>query len=155
MKLKIFLFILALFIFLHNKILAQPQLWEIYSTSNQPYINVIVDKYESDSIYLKSMNQLYILNQDSIKYILTRRESNFGFGFLFGALIGGIYGGASSKGSDGFFSEIGSGFSTVFGVLIGGTLGGVIGLASGADEKYDIEKLNSEDKRKLLTRLFQ
>ena len=69
------------------------------------------------------MNQLYILNQDSIKFILKRRESNFGFGFLFGALIGGIYGGASSKGSDGFFSEIGSGLSIVFGVLIGGTLG--------------------------------
>ena len=140
--------------FLQSEMFAQPKLWEIYTTSNQSYVNVAVDKYESDSLYLKSMNQLHILHQDSIKYLLNRRESNFGAGFLFGAIIGGIYGGVSSAGSGKLFSEMGHGFSIVFGVLIGGTIGGVIGLASGTDEKYDIEKLDSEGKRKLLNRLF-
>jgi len=154
MKLNIVKFFIISINFLPNLIFAQPQLWEIYSTSNQPFVNVTVDKYESDSLYIKSMNQLFTLHQDSIKYLLKRKESNFGLGFLFGAIAGGIFGAASSSGSDGFFSEIGKGFSIVFGALIGGTLGGVIGLAAGADEKYQIEKLESEDKRKLLNRLF-
>ena len=100
------------------------------------------------------MIQLFIMNIDSVKYLIKRKDSNFGLGFLFGAIIGGIYGGTSSVGSDEFFSEIGGGFSIVFGALIGGTLGGVLGLASGADEKYEIYKLDSENKKKLLNRLF-
>jgi hypothetical protein len=154
MKLNIVLFILISLNFLQSEIFAQPQLWDIYSTSNQPYINVTVEKYESDSLYIKSMNLSYILYQDSIKFLIKRNESNFGLGFLFGSIIGGIYGGVSSESSNEFFSEIGNGFSIIFGALIGGTLGGVIGLASGADEKYDIEKLDSGGKRKLLNELF-
>jgi hypothetical protein len=88
------------------------------------------------------------------KYLLKRRESNFGSGFLLGAITGGVLGAASSSGSDGFFSGIGGGLSIALGALVGGVLGGVVGLASGADEKYHIEKLNTEDKRKLLNRLF-
>jgi hypothetical protein len=149
------MFFLFSIILLYNNIFAQPQLWEIYSTSNQPFVNVTVDKYESDSLYIKSMNLVFILHQDSIKYLLKSKESNFGLGFLFGAITGGIFGAASTSGSDGFLSGIGNGLSIVFGALVGGTLGGVIGLAGGADEKYQIEKLNPEDKRKLLNRLFQ
>ena len=154
MKLNIILLILISLNFLHSEIFAQPQLWDIYSISNQPYINVTIEKYESDSLYIKSMNLSYILHQDSIKYLIEKKESNFGLGFLFGALIGGIYGGVSSVSSNEFFSEIGHGFSIVFGALIGGTLGGVIGLVSGTNEKYDLEKLDSEGKRELLNRLF-
>ncbi|MCF8354464.1 MAG: hypothetical protein K9H48_08425 [Melioribacteraceae bacterium] len=133
---------------------AQPQLWEIYSNSNQSFINVTVDKYESDSLYIKSTGQIFILHQDSIKYLLKRRESNFGLGFLFGAIAGGVLGAASSSGSDGFFSGIGGGLSIALGALVGGVLGGVVGLASGADEKYKLEKLNTEDERLLLKKLF-
>lgn len=142
------------FFLLQKKATAQPQLWEIYSTSDQPFINVTVDKYETDSLYVKFMDQLLILHQDSIKYLLKRKESSFGAGFLFGAIIGGIFGVANSSGSEGFFSEIGKGLSIVFGALIGGALGGVISLATGTNEKYQIEKLNIEDKRKLLNKLF-
>jgi len=161
MKLNIIFFFLApiIFYFLQNEIFAQPQLWEIYTTSNQPFVNVTIEKYESDSLYIKSMNQLFILHQDSIKYLLKRNESNFGFGFIIGAVLGGIFGNAISQdGEKGFydlgFSAIGRALSTAFGILIGATLGGLAGLASGADNKYQIQKLNVEDKKKLLNKLF-
>lgn len=144
---------------LQNKIFAQPQLWEIYSISNQPYINVTINKYESDSLYIKSMYQSLVLHQDSIKYLLRKRESNFASGFLFGAIAGGVFGAATSSESDGFydigFSSIGKWLSIVLGAIIGGTFGGVVGLASGADEKYQIEKYTTDDKRKILRRLFR
>lgn len=151
--------VLINFCLLQEKVSAQPQLWEIYSTSDQPFINVTIDKYESDTLYIKSMDQLFILHQDSIKYFLKKKDSNFGLGFLFGTIAGGILGGAvSSSESDGFydigFSGIGKGLSIVFGALIGGVLGGVVGYATGTYEKYQIDKLNSEGKRKLLNRLF-
>lgn len=154
MKFNIVLFSLFLIIILHNKVFAQPQLWEIYSTSNQPFVNVIVEKYESDSLYIKSMNQLFSLHQDSIQYIIKKRDSNFGMGFLFGSIAGGIFGATTSSDSDGFFSGIGRGLSIVLGAVIGGVVGGVVGLVSGADDKYQLSKLKSEDKRKLLNRLF-
>ncbi len=154
----IFSFISIYFGFLQTKIFAQPPLWEIYSTSNQPFVNVTVDKYEADSLYIKSNESLFILHQDSIKYLIKKKESNFGLGFLFGAITGGLIGAASSSKSEGFydigFSAMGKGLSIVFGAIIGGVLGGVVGLAAGRDEKYQIEKLNTEDKRKLLNKLF-
>jgi len=150
----IFLFALISFYFLQNKAYAQPQLWEIYSISNQPFVNVTVDKYESDSLYLKYMDQMIVLHQDSIKYLLHRNESNFGLGFLIGAVLGGILGNSASQRSDDLFSGSGRSSSTLFGILIGGAIGGSAGLASGADNKYQVEKLNSEDKRKLLNRIF-
>jgi hypothetical protein len=157
MKFNIIIFIALVtinFCLFTRVVSAQPQLWEIYSTSNQPFINVTVDKYESDSLYIKSTGQIFILHQDSIKYLLKRRESNFGLGFLFGAITGGVLGATSSSGSDGFFSGIGEGLSIALGALVGGVLGGVVGLASGADKKYQLEKLNTEHKRKLLNWLF-
>jgi len=155
MKNNIIFFLISIsFCFLQNKTFAQPQLWEIYSTSNQPFVNVTVDKYESDSLYLKYMDQMIVLHQDSIKYLLHRNESNFGLGFLIGAVLGGILGNSASQRSDDLFSGSGRSSSTLFGILIGGAIGGSAGLASGADNKYQVEKLNSEDKRKLLNRLF-
>lgn len=139
---------------LQNKISAQPQLWDLYTNSNQPFVNITVDKYESDSLYINSTDQLFILHQDSIKYLLKKKESNFGLGFLFGAVAGGILGAASSSSSGKFLSELGNGLSIVFGALIGGAIGGVAGLAAGADEKYELEKLNTEVKRELLKKLF-
>ncbi len=154
MNYKIVLFFFFIIILSHNKIFAQPQLWEIYSTSNQPFVNVIVEKYESDSLYLKSMNQLFILHQDSIEYLIRIRDSNFGLGFLIGALTGGLLGSVSSSDSEGFLSPIGKGLTIVLGIVIGGAIGGVVGLAAGADEKYQLSKLKSEDKTKLLNRIF-
>jgi hypothetical protein len=105
------------------------------------------------------MNQLFVLHQDSIKYLLRKKESNFGLGFLFGAIAGGVFGAATSSDSNGSFdfgfSAAGKGLSIVFGALIGGILGGVVGLAAGADEKYQLEKYDTEYKRKILSRLFQ
>jgi len=68
MKLNIIYFSLASidFFFIQNEIFAQHQIWEIYTTSNQPFVNVFIDKYESDSLFIKSMNQLFILHQDSV-----------------------------------------------------------------------------------------
>jgi hypothetical protein len=157
-NIQVFLFVSISIVCLQNKTFAQPQLWEIYSTSDQPFINVTVDKYESDSLHIKSADQLYKLHQDSIKYLVKRKESNFGLGFLFGAVAGGILGAAISSDSDGSydigFSSTGKGISIVFGALIGGVLGGVVGSAAGADEKYQIENLDTERKRKLLNKLF-
>jgi len=159
MKFNIFVFVLTSINFLQNKFLAQPQLWEIYSTSDQAYINVTIDKYESDSLYIKSMDHLFVLHQDSIKYLIRKKESNFGPGFLIGAIGGGIFGAVISSSSNEFydlaFSDSGESLSIVSGAIIGGVLGGVVGLASGTDEKYQIEKYSTEFKRKILNRLFK
>jgi len=154
MKCNIILYILFLTLLLQSKVFAQPQLWEIYSTSNQPYVNVIVEKYTTDSLYIKSMNQLFVFHQDSIEYLIKKRDSNFGLGFIFGAAAGGIFGATTSSGSEGLIAGIGKGLSIALGAVIGGVVGGVLGLISGADEKYEINKLKPEDKRKLLAGLF-
>ena len=159
MKFNIIVFILISINFLQNEIFAQTQLWEIYSTSDQPYINVTIFKYVPDFIYIKSMNQVFVLHQDSIKYLLRKKESNFGLGFLIGAIAGGIFGAATSSSSDEpydmGFSESGESLSIVSGSIIGGLLGGVVGLASGADEKYYLEYLVTDYKRALLSKLFK
>jgi hypothetical protein len=159
MKFNIIVLFIVLINFLQNEIFAQPQLWEIYSISDQPYINVTIDKYESDSLYIKSTDHLFVLHQDSIKYLLREKESNFGLGFLIGAVGGGIFGAAISSSSNEFydmgFSDTGKSLSIVSGAIIGGVLGGIVGLASGADEKYQLEKLTTEHKRALLSRLFK
>jgi hypothetical protein len=159
MKFNIIVFVLISINLLQNEILAQTQQWEIYSTSDQSYINVTIFKYVPDSMYIKSMNQVFVLHQDSIKYLLRKKESNFGLGFLIGAIAGGIFGAANSSSSDELydmgFSDYGESLSIVSGALIGGILGGVVGLASGADEKYYLENLSTEHKSILLSKLFK
>ncbi|MGE5859083.1 MAG: hypothetical protein ACM34J_00920, partial [Ignavibacteria bacterium] len=112
---------------MQNEIFAQLQLWEIYTTSNQPFVNVFIDKYESDSLFIKSMNQLFILHQDSVKYALKRNEPNFGIGFIIGAVLGGIFGNAiyqdGEESYDLGFSAIGRLSSTILGIVAGGALG--------------------------------
>jgi hypothetical protein len=146
------------FFFMQNEIFAQPQLWEIYTNSNQPFVNVFIDKYESDSLYIKSMDQMFIFHHDSIKYLLRKNESNFGLGFIIGAVLGGIFGNALSKDGDGSydlgFSAIGRLSFTILGIVVGGTLGGLAGLSAGTDNKYRIDKLSTENKRDLLNKLF-
>ena len=151
----LFLFLLN-FYFSQNKTFAQPKLWEIYTTSDHPYVNVTVDKYESDSLYLKYMNQLIILHQDSIKYIIHRNKSNFVAGFIIGAVAGGVIVNATYKEEKtGFISlDLGRFPSTVVGIVLGGTLGGLVGAASGADNKYRIDKLDPVTKKQLLDRLL-
>jgi hypothetical protein len=104
------------------------------------------------------MNQLFILHQDSVKYVLKRNEPNFGIGFIIGAVLGGIFGNAISQdGEESYdlgFSAIGRLSFTILGIVVGGTLGGLAGLSAGTDNKYQIEKLNTEDKRDLLNKLF-
>lgn len=154
MKINFIVSFLFTIIFFQNEIFSQNQLWEIYTISNQPFVNITVDKYESDSLYVKSMGQLFILHQDSIKYLLKRRESYFGLGFLFGSIAGGLLGAASSSGSDGFFSDLGKSLSIISGAIIGGIIGGIGGLAAGADEKYRLDRLTTEKKRELLNNLI-
>ena len=132
---------------------AQPQLWEVYSTSHQPFVNVIIEKFESDSLYMKSMNQVLALHQGSIKYLVRTNKSKFGLGFLVGAVVGGVFMNGMSHG-DGLFANMARGSSIAVGVAIGGVLGGAVGVGAGADTRYQIDKLNAEDKRKLLGRLF-
>lgn len=132
---------------------AQPQLWEVYSISDQPFVNVTIDRFDADSLYMKSMTQVLALHQDSIKYVVRRNESKFGLGFLFGAVVGGIMMGRTSDGH-GLFPDMAHGTSIALGVAIGGALGGAVGLGAGTDTKYQIQKLDSEEKRKVLSRLF-
>lgn len=155
MKINIIFFLLASlnFYFLQNKTFAQPQLWEIYTTSNQPFVNVIVDKYESDSLYLKFMDQLIVIHQDSIKCLIEKKESHLGIGILIGAVAGGLLVGTSFK-SDGLFSEVGQASSITLGIVLGGVLGGVAGSAAGADRNYYFEKFDSERKGIILNDLF-
>jgi hypothetical protein len=133
---------------------AQPKLWEVYSTSDQPFVNVTIDRYQSDTLYIKSMNQLIALHQDSIKYLLHRNSSQAGLGVLIGAVVGGVTVNAISHGSSGPFSEIGRFPSLTLGALVGGAIGGAIGSAQGSETKYRIDKLDPEGKRKLLNKLF-
>ncbi|MCI0706937.1 MAG: hypothetical protein L0Y80_05550 [Ignavibacteriae bacterium] len=60
----------------------------------------------------------------------------------------------SSDGSFAFWGEMGKALSSALGVLFGGFLGGTIGAAQGIDTKYQMDELDSEGKRKLLSRLF-
>lgn len=133
---------------------AQPKLWDIYTTSNQPFVNVVVDSYRSDSLYLKSMNQSIVLHRDSIRYIVRRNASQTGLGILAGAVAGGVLVGSISGESDGYFEDYARIMSVTLGIVTGGIVGGVIGAAMGADTRYDFDKVNSEKRRRLLTRLF-
>src|SRR5437867_4091512 len=145
--------ILVVFSLGNKAAVAQPQLWDVYSISDQPFANVTIDGYRSDSLYAKSMNQLIAFHQDSIRYLVKRNSSKFALGLLVGAVVGGIIAGASSTGSDAF-SDLGRASSVTLGIVVGGVLGGAIGSAAGADTRYRIEKLDADQKRRLLSRLF-
>ncbi|MDL1893450.1 hypothetical protein FBQ87_11270 [Sphingobacteriales bacterium CHB3] len=148
----IFLFVVAVTFISCHRVFAQPQLWEVYSTSSQPFVNVTIERFEADSLHMRFMNQQFALHQDSIAYLLRRNKSKFGLGFLVGAVVGGVAMNQMSQG-DGMFSGMARASSIALGVVIGGGLGGAVGLGAGADTKYQIHKLNSENKRKLLSRL--
>ncbi len=154
MKFIFTVFFLFLIILLQNETLAQEQIWEVYPTSNESLINVTVNKYESDSLYIKSLNQLIILHQDSIKYLIKRRDSQFWVGFLFGAIIGGIVGAAATPEPDTNSSGTGKGLNIFFGAALGGLIGGFFGSSVGSDEKYQLEKLQPDHKRAILNSLF-
>jgi len=151
---KLQLNIIIFIVIISSTIYSQPELWEVYTISNQPYINVIIDKFEYDSLYLKTENRIIALHQDSIKYILKRNESHAGLGIILGALAGGLVANKIKSDSDGWFSDIGDFSSTIWGILIGGLVGGLIGTASGADTRYDIENMDYKTKHNLLLRLF-
>ena len=89
MKSRVVLLLVVVFI-LCQRTAAQPQLWEIYSISNQPFVNVTIDRFESDSVYMKSMTQVLALHQDSIKYVVRKNKSKDGLGLLVGAVMGGV-----------------------------------------------------------------
>ena len=97
---------------------------------------------------------LIVLHQDSLRYVIRKNSSKFGIGFILGAIAGGIFGSATSQGSHDPFSEVGRSISVTLGIVVGGAIGGAIGSAQGADTRYQIDKLDSEQKRKLLSRLF-
>lgn len=142
-----------LVLILTSAICSQPKLWELYTLTNQPYVNVVIKKYENDSLYLKSENRILVLHQDSIKYLLKRNESHAGLGIIFGAIAGGLVANKVNGDSKGWFSEIGDFTSTILGILVGGVIGGLFGSAIGADTKYDLEKMDYKTKQRLLTRL--
>jgi hypothetical protein len=155
MKSQTIFFFLVVCFLARMTVVAQPRLWEIYSTSNQPFVNVIIDKYQSDSLYVKFMDQSIVLHQDSIRYILRRNSSKAGIGFLVGAVAGGLFAAEASRGSShDLFSQLGRGETVTAGIVFGGILGGIIGAGAGTDTRYQIDKLNSEEKRKLLVKLF-
>ncbi len=154
MKYGLVLFLISISIFFQQRIFAQPQLWDIYSVSNQPFVNITVDKYESDSLYLKFMDRAIVLHQDSVKYLVKRNTSKFGIGFLIGAVVGGVFFNTTLQGSNDPLSQFGRLSLTGLGIVVGGTIGGLLGSAQGTDTKYQIEKMNTEEKRKLLSGLF-
>ncbi|MBI3195785.1 MAG: hypothetical protein HYZ34_15160 [Ignavibacteriae bacterium] len=151
---KYLFYIIAILFVVASTSIAQPELWEVYTNSNQPFINVVIDKYESDSVYMKSMNFEIVLHQDSIQYLIMRRESHFGLGFVGGAVVGGILMNVISEKSDNPLANLFRSDETVIGMLGGGMLGGIIGAAGGQDKKFEFRKLDTEEKRELLKRLF-
>jgi hypothetical protein len=100
------------------------------------------------------MNQVIVLHQDSIRYLVQRNSSKFAVGFIFGAFAGAVLASESVKGSDGAFSGLGRLTMVPLGIVLGGAIGGSIGSAAGADKRYQIDKLDIDQKRKLLTNLF-
>lgn len=71
----------------HQGASAQPQLWDVYSVSKQPFVNVTIDRFESDSLFMKAMNRVFVLHQDSVEYLLRKDKSQFALGFLIGAVV--------------------------------------------------------------------
>ena len=147
------LFLILLTLFLANEGVAQPKLWEVYSVSNQPFVNVVIDRYESDSIYIKSMNQVIVLHQDSIRYLVYRHHPNMAIGFVFGAAAGGFFMSEMSRGSSGLFADVGRTSNILVGVALGGLIGGAVG-AAGNTTRYEIYKMDPAAKKKLLATLF-
>lgn len=149
------IFVLILTWFLQSEGTAQLQLWDVFSASNQPFTNIVVDRYESDSLYIKSMGHVIVLHQDSIKFLLRKNKSRLAVGVLVGSLAGGLFANRMVCVDDeNPFSGIGSLSFTTLGIVVGGLLGGTVGAGAGADTKFQIAQLNSEGKRKLLSRLF-
>ncbi|TAK54362.1 MAG: hypothetical protein EPO24_13230 [Bacteroidetes bacterium] len=148
------IFLLLAACFLESSAVAQPKLWEIYSTSNQPYVNVTVDRYQSDSLYMKFMNQTIVIHQDSIRYIVRKKSSKVGIGLLLGAVGGGLFGGLISGSSpDNRFSDFNDFTMITAGIAVGGVIGGAMG-AAGTDTRYQIDTLDPEKKKELLVKLF-
>lgn len=150
LQFKTIIFILSL----SSAIYSQPELWEVYTLTNQPFVNVVIDKYRNDSLYLKSSDRIIVLHQDSIKCLVKRNESHIGLGIILGSITGGLLANKVNGDSEGWFSDINDYGSTILGILIGGLVGALSGSAAGTDTMFDIEKMDYEKKQILLSKLF-
>ncbi len=149
---KLLLFTVLFFIVAHSGLLGQKyKMWQIITNSGVVYPYVTIQNQTADSLYVNGCNVTSAIHIDAIKSIRHERESRIGMGFLIGAAGGGAIG-LSTK-SSGYFSEERDFLSTILYTVIGGFLGSIIGGISGADEFYDMERINHQQKLVLLAKI--
>ena len=51
-----------------------PALWEVYTTSNGPFAYVTLERYEHESLYMRSGVDIVALHQDSVRYLRHSEE---------------------------------------------------------------------------------
>ncbi len=154
----IFLFTIFCLFSLH----AQPQRWRIFTTSGQPYPEVILYRLADDTLLVKTLGNVYPLPVDSIQSLTRERESFSGFGLILGMLAGGVVGNqvaenaATDKGMlNGLSKAMGSIFNTGTGIILGGILGYAVGSSTGSDEVVNLSNEDLIEKKKILMELIR
>ncbi len=111
---------------------AQPTLWNIQTTDNQPYTNVMLDRFSGDTLYVNGMGQTFPIPLKSIylMHLHKKPQSYIGPGINIGMIGGwgaGYYYGYSMEQNP----ELRRASGTVLG-FIGFTVGGFIGAIIGS-----------------------
>lgn len=159
---KKIIFPVLLLLSISANLFGQIQIWEILSTSNQPYKNVVLDKISNDTLFVNAFGNTYPLDVDSIKYLKRERDTKSypRIGVLLGMIGGGIIGNHVSRNSandKGLFSEKRNNLDIFFGTGLGMILGGIFIGAAGsgidADEYYNFERMNHNQKIKVLEKI--
>jgi hypothetical protein len=153
---KIYFLFLIWFLFTKN-VGAQTPLWDIFTISNQPYSNVVLDTLKQDTLQVKVLGRIYKIPVDSIATLKSERDSQAGIGVVFGVLSGAIIGfnlggKSASNGTpaDGLGEIIGSMFGLFMGSLLGGIVGGGVGSKIGGDKFYNFRKRSYSKKLEIL-----
>ncbi len=162
MRTHTLLFLLS-FLFISSSLLyGQKQIWDIYTVDDQPYARVVLDKVQSDTLFVKSTGNEYKIEINAIKTLTRKRKSKAVIGTLAGMAIGGValnlYAKKKAENQNKFpvdLSDLSTSISTGLGIFGGGIVGYLVGTGFGADEKYNFSKLTADKRKSLLKHLLE
>jgi len=145
-----------------NTLHSQAHTWYIFTLSDQPYSNVVLDTLKNDTLQVKVFGKFYKIPVDSIATFRRERESYTGAGVTLGVLSGLIIGGVagSNAGHDkspfeGIGNALGSIAGSILGALVGGIIGGSVGSGLGNDEIYNFRQKKKDEKNTILKGLIR